>query len=705
MLSKIGLCCSVLLTLAACGGGGGTPTNAPPTVVVTAPSSDLEIGLAEGGMVQIDYADNDSDGAATTDLLADQDGDLATTGDQILIAASRPDMGGASQTVSWNVSGVVPGTYKIVARTSDGSAVVTGEASGQVVLNAPPSLTIQEPALDVVLSRGGQVGIAFTANDADDGAATWLFGDADGDLATTGDTTLIASLVPELNGAAHIVSWTPRVALDVPHSVLGSTWDGTNSPVSAAAPGTVTVTNAAYTLHLPGTGALSRNVDTVSAVGDGTFIAGGTFNNAIIVGQGDPAQTTHTSVGGNDAFVARYRADGTLMWSRAAVSPVDGRGWGAAAFPDGGAILTGRYGGAMTLGAGEPAETTITSSAGFDVFVSRYAPNGDLLWARGLAGTANEEGLAAEGFADGSCLICGFFGGSMVFGAGEAGETTLTTLGGEDAFLARFNADGTLAWAKQAGGAGSNDRATGIASASDGTSALTGSFTGTATFGAGEAGEAILNPTGGQSPFIARFAPTGLLMWARAPAAGGIGNDIATMPNGDLATCGSYVGTATFGPGQASETILNPFGNTDIYCARYANTGGLVWARRAGSSDIDNAFAIAASLAGEICVVGEYSNGADFGEASQRSSVQFRDAYVWRLQGNGALRDVSTGNGPNQQAGYGVLYLPDGSPVVSGNFAGPVTFGQGQEKEITLSPSAAGNWDAFITRINADGGY
>ena len=53
---------------------------------------------------------------------------------------------------------------------------------------------------------------------------------------------------------------------------------------------------------------------------------------------------------------------------------------------------------------------------------------------------------------DGSSLVTSFFWDTDTFGPGEPGQTLLTSAGGADIFVARYNPDGTLAWAKRAGG-------------------------------------------------------------------------------------------------------------------------------------------------------------------------------------------------------------------------------------------------------------
>jgi hypothetical protein len=108
-------------------------TNMPPQVTLTNLAASI-MALA-GGTIRIDYSDNDPDSDATTTFLADLDGDLMTTGDQITIAADLPEMDGAAQSVLWDTTGVAHGTYRIFAVTEDEDSVATDEAPGTVMVN------------------------------------------------------------------------------------------------------------------------------------------------------------------------------------------------------------------------------------------------------------------------------------------------------------------------------------------------------------------------------------------------------------------------------------------------------------------------------------------------------------------------------------------------------------------------------------------
>jgi hypothetical protein len=113
--------------------------------------------------------------------------------------------------------------------------------------------------------------------------------------------------------------------------------------------------------------------------------------------------------------------------------------------------------------------------------------------------------------ADGSSVVTGIFNGTAVFGEGELNETELTAQGVDfDIFVARYSPDGTLAWAKSAGG-GDIDRSGSIDAFENGSAVVTGYYQSAATFGPGEPNETVLDfPLPGEGRddiFVARFKP------------------------------------------------------------------------------------------------------------------------------------------------------------------------------------------------------
>ena len=135
---------------------------------------------------------------------------------------------------------------------------------------------------------------------------------------------------------------------------------------------------------------------------------------------------------------------------------------------------------------------------------SKYDASGDLVWAKRAGGTSFDgggQGIAVDGA--GNSYITGRFQGSAAFGAGETNETTLTSAGISDIFVAKYDASGDLVWAKRAGGT-SRDSGEGIAVDGSGHSYVTGYFEDSATFGPGETNETTLTGAGDRDIFVAK---------------------------------------------------------------------------------------------------------------------------------------------------------------------------------------------------------
>jgi hypothetical protein len=180
-----------------------------------------------------------------------------------------------------------------------------------------------------------------------------------------------------------------------------------------------------------------------------------------------------------------------------------------------------------------------------------------------------------------------------------------------------------LDWATSAGGAMA-DQGNGIATDPRGNGYVTGQFAGTATFGAGEANETVLTAAGGLDVFVAKYAPDGALLWATS--AGGTSIDrgfgIATDRRGNGYVTGDFFGTATFGAGEANETVLTVAGDFDVFVAKYAPDGTLLWATSAGGTGLDQGFGIATDRRGNGYVTGDFFGTGDvWSGRSQRDRV------------------------------------------------------------------------------------
>ncbi len=442
---------------------------------------------------------------------------------------------------------------------------------------------------------------------------------------------------------------------------------------------------------------------------DGTSIVSGYYYGKVVFARGEPAETSLSSAGGGDVFIAKYAADGSMMW----VQGEGGTGYdcphGVEVFPNGDFVVVGYFHNTVVFGAGLPNQTSLTSVGGSDIFIVKYDAGGQLLWARQAGGASYDAAMGvAYSSQDGSLFMTGYIQGTAVFGQGEPGQTTLASAGSSDIFVALYSADGSLVWARRAGGSGYDYGSGAVWSELDGTFSATGLFQGSAIFGSGEPGETPLTAEGGTDIFVAKYAFDGSLAWAAS--AGGFnydyGYDLAVdSVDGSLVATGIIQGTATFGAGEAGEVSLTSAGYEDLFVAKYSSGGTLSWAKRAGGSNSDYGESVAIDQTGSILVTGEFRGTAVFGpgEAGQvlLPSAGGYDLFAAKYTSEGLLAWAKSAGGMSSDYSYGVaLSQADDSLRLAGNYYGTATFGAGEPSEVILGP---GGTEVFVAKLGLDG--
>ena len=405
---------------------------------------------------------------------------------------------------------------------------------------------------------------------------------------------------------------------------------------------------------------------------------------------------------------------GELIWAKSAGGTSSEGGNGITTLSDNSTVVTGMFRYAATFGPGEPNQTVLNSAGGLydsDIFIARYNPDGTLAWAKRAGGAAdNDWGNGITTLSDNSTVVTGAFNGLATFGEGEPNETVLTSAGDEVIFIARYNPDGTLAWAKCAPGTWFN-KGVEITTLSDNSTVVTGEFSYSATFGPGETNETVLTSAGdGYSDiFIARYNSDGTLAWAKR-AGGMVGDDkgygITVLSDNSTVVTGMFFVSATFGPGEPSETVLTPAGGGDIFIARYNPDGTLAWAKRAGGADNDWSNGITTLSDNSTVLTGFFNGPATFGEGEPNETVLtsagYDDIFIARYKPDGTLAWVKSAGGTSWwDDGNGITTLSDNSTVVTGWFQGSATFGEGEPNETVLT--SAGYDDIFIARYKPDG--
>jgi hypothetical protein len=226
-----------------------------------------------------------------------------------------------------------------------------------------------------------------------------------------------------------------------------------------------------------GDGSVGFDFTSVATALHGEILLSGTVAGAGIDLDTDPF-VIH-DLGGASTFFLRLLSDGTFVY--VAGLPTTGITVSAIDADDVGNIYaTGSYSGTFDFNPSSRKTFALTAGGSTDAFVAKYSTTGGLVFARGMGSdTADTGGDIAVDRVTGEIQATGTFTGKAYFNPFIT-RFRFYSLGGTDAFLARFTNGGAFIDASQFGGT-SNDDAPLLTLVGDGTVYLTGPLSGTQT--------------------------------------------------------------------------------------------------------------------------------------------------------------------------------------------------------------------------------
>jgi len=402
----------------------------------------------------------------------------------------------------------------------------------------------------------------------------------------------------------------------------------------------------------------------------GNVYVAGLFNGTVDFGAGGLI-----SAGAADVFLAKYDANGNYIWARRFGSIGQDIAYGVATDASGNVFMTGAFSNSVNFGG-----ATLTAVGGYDIFLAKYDAAGNHQWSKSFGGNLAEIGSSVTVDGSGNVIITGQLSSvSFTFGGGLVG-----TNGNSDAFLAKFDTNGTHQWSKNLGGVGF-DGGTSVAKDASGNLFLTGFFQNSVNFGGG-----ALNSAGGNDIFVAKFNSLGTHVWSKRLGAAGDDDGYALAVNaaGSVFVTGDFQGTVDFGGGP-----LNSAGSWDTFLAKYDASGVHQWSKRFGGTGIDSGNGLALDGAGQPVITGDYSAGADFG-SGPFTSAGSDEIFLAKYTANGAPLWSGHFGSATDDIGYGVAVDGPGNVYFTGYFNNSVDFGGG-------ALTSAGGADIFLARYFA----
>ena len=322
---------------------------------------------------------------------------------------------------------------------------------------------------------------------------------------------------------------------------------------------------------------------------------------------------SHYTVAGYQSIITKYDALGNVQWAK---GTMNGDTWVIGICTDaiGNSFLFGTFQSPAVKIGNIILVNTLTPAASRQCFLAKFDPSGNVLWAKNFANAQ----LGGAGLGGISSVLG--VGGVVTDAAGNVyvtanfqnkainiGAITLTNTDpmgtSDDIFLAKFDPNGTVQWAKNYGGSGTDD-AYGITIVPSGDIYIAGQFSSpTIVFGP----STIANTSTTQIGFIARFDMGGGARWACG--SGGAGGEYALGLAADATgnvylTGGVRDNSITF----AGTTISNSFApQAALYLVKFDPTNTVSWSKVIGSSSGNRGvwgYSVATSVCGDVWVGG-----------------------------------------------------------------------------------------------------
>jgi Fibronectin type III domain/Beta-propeller repeat len=350
----------------------------------------------------------------------------------------------------------------------------------------------------------------------------------------------------------------------------------------------------------------------------GNIVITGFFGGTVDFGGG---ALTGTSASG---FVAKYSSAGAHVWSRRlSTGSVLDEGTAIGVDGAGNVIVAGGFYGTVNFGGG-----SLTSAGSEDIVLLKYNSAGAFLWSRKIGGASDEVVMSlAVDTTTGEFVTAGYFYGSVNFGG-----TTLTSAGGTDAFVARYNSSNGHVWSKRWGST-SDDKAFSVDVDGLGNVAVTGFFTNNVDFGGGPITN--VGGVGSGDIFLVKLSPAGLYAWSKgfgsSLVANQYGYSVAFDGAGNVLLTGSIVAltspyTIDFGGG-----ALTGDGYSNAFIAKFGSGGTYTWAKRyLGGGGHAAGLGIAADTGNNVLSTGYYNNSISLGGTTLLSPGG-TDAYLVKL--------------------------------------------------------------------------
>ncbi|MBW6513443.1 MAG: T9SS type A sorting domain-containing protein [Candidatus Syntrophosphaera sp.] len=374
---------------------------------------------------------------------------------------------------------------------------------------------------------------------------------------------------------------------------------------------------------------------------------------------------SYPSNGQSDCFIIKYSASGQVQWVKTFGSTEGDVCLSVSADAAGNCYFTGFFSESIALDG-----YFIQGAGQWDVFYGKLAPNGGLLWIKCFGGVQSDMGYGIAATDQGDFYVTGWFADTITL----SDTVSLTSYGGSDIYLIKFDTNGDPLWARHAGTVGVEY---GYKVDVD----VTGShvyITGQASPGSNFNGIT----TDAMGMFVAQYDSSGNIQWVLPSCNAGainISADHYDPVDQEHAVIGRVTGTGTIG----NTTLNSVDGSDDIYIAWFDSFGNWTNVEHYGGPGSDKGRAIdIGSETAELC---SFAGQVDFGGTTLYGNGYWDIGILQSQHAPISARSV------NSDVGTDIKAFGPGKFIVTGWFSGALKFGSH-----ILDSGSEANLDVFV---------
>lgn len=418
-----------------------------------------------------------------------------------------------------------------------------------------------------------------------------------------------------------------------------------------------------------------------------------------------------TSNGVDDIFIQKLDVNGNLLWAAGMGDIGNDRGNAVTTDASGNIYMSGYF--IYSMDADPGTGVFMLAQTKYTAFVSKIAPDGNLVWAKQMGfpgdwGLAYGFGIALDNNLN--VITAGEFTGRVDFDPGP-GTFNMTHNGGSyDGYIQKLDNSGNFIWAKQIAGGG-QEHINAITTDNSGNLYTSGSFTGTADFNPDKKLKFQMTSAGSSDVFYQKLDANGSFVWAKK--VGGASGDYGYVLHydpfgaGALYSTGQFYGAGDYdlGPGTL---IFTPVGGCDLFLVKLDLDGNLSWAKQIGGPDWDSGSDIQTDAAGNVYLAGFFYGTTDFDPdpdaAYYMTANGADDIFIYKSDSYGNFLWAEHLGGIGYDAGLGLALDVSGDIIIEGCFQEMVDFDPDGDDTYELTASSETGRDMVVMKLNPSGG-